>query len=396
MSCLLTRMLPALLLLAAGLAQATDFWLDLGFGLESQADRQAPLEEEVALQQTASSRFNLEHSLGASSRLGVQYGLAQRWQVQPGTGAVATQSDASDSGGAAGMGAEYRWRDLPDTLYRTEADDFALAQNLDRLQLQQFSSRGELTVGRQAISFGLSQQFSPVDVIMPARISAHERSYRPGVDAVRWRQAWGAVGEVDLGWVQGDDQALFARGYQQVDRWTLEGTVLTINRTQYLAGVGAQTAVGNWGIWQETAWLFGEEDAGLRLTLGADRQVLGDVYLVTEYHYNQPGSRRLDPAVAAGEFYQQGMVVPLGRHYVSVQAAVPPTPLTDVRAGALVNLGDGSALLTAGYQYSLTNNSRLDAALGVPVAGSLGTGELPDQEFALYPLAAAVNWTGTW
>ncbi|MCH8550676.1 MAG: hypothetical protein LAT62_01990 [Natronospirillum sp.] len=375
--------LAGLLLASPFVAADTDVWIDLNLGVETLTEPTDPLANPTLLQ-TAGSRFNLLYSAGPDVRLNLQYGLAQRYRLRQG----AVPGAGSDTA----LGADYRWEDLPDNLYSSPDDDLVLAQNLDRLNVQYFSSRGELIVGRQAISLGLSPQFSPVDVIMPARISAQERSYRPGVDAVRWRQPWAFFGELDLGWVQGVDQALFVRAYQQVDRWTLEATALTVNRSEHLLGVGAQTAAGEWGLWQESAWLFNEDDSGLRLTLGADRQIFGDVYVVSEYHYNQLGSRQPDMAALASDFYQQGLVVPLGRHYVGVQASAPVSALTDLQAGTVVNLGDESALLTAGFQHSLTNDSRLEGRVGVPVATR---SDAQASEFGLYPLTAALNWSAT-
>ncbi|TGG94086.1 hypothetical protein E4656_07875 [Natronospirillum operosum] len=377
--------LAGLLLASVAVAADTDVWIDLNLGVETQMERTEPLTD-PALTQTAGSRFNLLHHVDADVRLNLQYGLEQRLHVRRGSG-------LGGPGLASGApGADYRWEDLTSNLYSSPDDDLVLTQNLDRANVQYFGTRGELSAGRQAISLGLSPQFSPMDVIMPARISAQERSYRPGVDALRWRQPWGAFGELDLGWVQGSDQALFVRAYQQVDRWTLEATALTVNRSEHLLGVGAQTAVGDWGLWQESAWLFNEDDSGLRLTLGADRQIFGDVYVVGEYHYNQLGARRPDMTVLASDFYQQGLVVPWGRHYAGVQASAPVSALTDLQAGTVINLGDESALLTTGFQHSLTNDSRLEGTLGVPVATR---SEASASEFGLYPLTAALNWSAT-
>lgn len=345
-----------------------------------------------ALDQHLDGRVNASLFPGPNSELTLQYGLEQRWRFAQDEGST-DLADVLQPGGS-----DFRYRDLDAELVASDDGDFAVYQNLDRLYGLFYTPAGTVTVGRQAISFGLAKVFSPVDVVLPSGIRAQERSYRPGVDAARWLVPFGAVSELDVGWVVGDDNLAFVRGYSAIDMWTLEATALVLNESNALFGLGTQTAVGSWGLWQELAWLDGDDESGLRWTLGVDQQVFGDVYVVAEYHYNGLGddggsySQLTDPGV----FYRKGMVVPWGRHYLSVQASNPLTPLIQGQVGTTVNLLDGSALSTAALDWSVSNNSSVSVGLEWPMGTEpVVEDSVPSvsEEFGVYPSRLTVSWS---
>ncbi|MHA7879421.1 MAG: hypothetical protein ACX931_06510 [Saccharospirillum sp.] len=390
--------MPWLVALSLAASAEVFTWTDLNLGADAYAypelrnagsDNQPP---GWALDQRLDARWNLSAHPTPDLEFGLHYGLAQRWRLAQDDGE--TEFDRVEPSGP-----DFRLWDLDAELYSDEDGRLVLEQNLDRLYLLWHSDRGDLAIGRQAISFGLSRQFSPVDVVLPANIGARERSYRPGVDAVRWLQPLGQVGELDLGWVVGDDQLVFGRSYSPLGSLMLELTALTVNADHHLLGLGTQGAVGAWGWWQELAWLVSDAEQAVRLTLGTDQQVLDDLYLVLEYHFNGAGRHPADLASVQSNFYRKGMVVPLGRHYVSALASQPLTPLLSVQGNVLINLGDGSTLLNAGLDYSLSDNSRLDVGISLPVAeapavlgSEPGTVRLGD-EFGVYPARISVNWS---
>jgi hypothetical protein len=118
----------------------------------------------------------------------------------------------------------------------------------------------------------------------------------------------GSLGEIDLGYVAGDDfewaeSAAFARGrfYAARTDFALIGTVF---RENVMAGVDAARAVGGAGTWLEAAYVWaGENESSpgqpaeedyLRLSTGADYNFGSGVYVFAEYHYN--GAGESDPA----------------------------------------------------------------------------------------------------
>lgn len=356
---------------------AKDVWLDLGAGFDQQWQNGSGEDASV---QSLEARFNTIWYPQAPLEFGLQYGLEQRAFLA----GSATDTEPTT--------ADFRVADLDAALI--EDDDVALYQNLDRLYGQWFSPVGDITLGRQAIGFGLAKRFSPVDVVQPAGLRATERRYRPGVDAVRWLIPAGAVSEIDLGWVFGDDELLFARGYSQAGSTSLEFTALTLNQEQQLYGFGAQGSYKYWGLWQETAWLTDDDEEGLRLTLGFDQQLWRDIYLQFEYHFNGLGVDDSDDysALANSDFYRSGLVLPLARHYSSLQLVGSLGALYQFQLGSETNGNDGSQLSTASLVRSLGDNTELTVALTLPVERK-GINSNSSTEFGVYPTVFSVNWS---
>ena len=82
--------------------------------------------------------------------------------------------------------ANYRLTDI-DPLLIDEARRPVL-QNLDRLNIQLQFDQGDLTIGRQAITFGSARIINPTDVFLPYNVTALNTEYRIGVDAIRYQK----------------------------------------------------------------------------------------------------------------------------------------------------------------------------------------------------------------
>ncbi len=390
--------MAALVGLAVNAQAEVDVWWDLSAGADAVAypqvkglpdDAQPPA---WALDQALSGRLNLAWYPTTSLEVGVHYGLAEQARLAQADGDDALQQALESDP------ANFRWRDLDDTL--VDDDPVRIRQNLDRAYVRAYPGLGDITLGRQPISFGLARVYSPVDVILPTGLQAQEPDYRAGVDAVRWLVPLGAVSELDLGWVFGDDSVLFARGYTQAGRFTWEATALTVNQKHQVLGLGTQTSMGDWGLWQEMAVLATEQErdggTGFRATLGFDQQILDDVYVVAEYHFNSLGVDGDYAEISDSGWHQTGLVSPWGRHYLSLQASKPLSPLWQASLGQAVNLSDGGLLFTGALSRSLGNNSTLDLTFMHALA------ERPEviddeprilDEYGVYPSRIQVNWS---
>ncbi|MFY0665206.1 MAG: hypothetical protein JXQ97_11315 [Natronospirillum sp.] len=361
----------ALAALLVAVPASSESWVDVNLGSELQRPN-----EQTVVDQTALIRLNTQYAAPAGVTLNAHYGLAQRVRLvdEPGTGIADAQS----------MGADFRLWDLPAELWRSDGDNWVIEQNLDTLHGVFYWGEQEFTAGRQPISLGVSRQFSPLDVVVPQRIGAQERSYRPGVDAIRWRNPLGLTGEMDVGWVFGQDNLLFARATQQWGTVSAEFTALTLNQAQWIVGLSTQTYAGDWGLWQESAWLQDDVLSGARITLGVDRSVWRDVYVVAEYHYNGVG----EAANMTSDFFQKGLVTLGKQHYVALNASATPSPLVNLNLGLLHNIQDTDTLLLGNVGRSLGNNTQVDATFEVPL-----TEHDSGTEFAQIPLRLAVLWS---
>jgi hypothetical protein len=166
--------------------------------------------------------------------------------------------------------------------------------------------RFDLFVGRQAIAWGSAKAINPSDIIAPFLYTEIDTEDRVGVDAARLRMAAGSLGEVDLGYVAGDDfkweeSAAFARGKFYAGK-TDFALIAMVFRENAMASADVTRAVGGAGTWCEAAYVWaGPLDARadstsnndyLRLSAGADYNFASGIYTFLEYHYNGAGARR--------------------------------------------------------------------------------------------------------
>jgi hypothetical protein len=271
-------------------------------------------------------------------------------------------------------------------------DNFVVLQNLDRASLTLRLSALDLSVGRQAIAWGSARGINPTDVIAPFLFTEIDTEHRIGVDAARARIPAGALGEVDAGYIAGEDFAADKSAvYARVKFYAAHTDIAVLAmrfRRQSLAGLDLARAIGSAGAWLEVAAVRNDDDARTdspaagtsvdreayaRFSAGLDYSLGNGTYLYAEYHYNGAGAS--DPAfyslVATTPAYTDGAVYLLGRHYLIPGLSWPATPLWTVTASALVGLSDGSWMLAPIVEYNVRENFYLSAG------GFAGFGERP-------------------
>ncbi len=258
-------------------------------------------------------------------------------------------------------------------------DDLTLRTRIDRLSLGLSLPGLELVVGRQALSFGRSQIFTPLDLVGPFTPAFIDREYKPGVDAAR----------ADL--YAGTSTALtLAAAY--AGSWDLRGLHLlaqgqtTLGTTDVVLFLGAVQGDAVLGL--SLAGTAGGTGltADLALTLPADRAPFfrgaaglfgrpsARTTMVAELYVQTLGStapgRMLsitgDPRFRRGEIWLMGVLYGA----VAVQQELRPT----VRANlaALVNMLDPSIFASPSVVWSVGDGAEL-------VGGAmLGLGKRPD------------------
>lgn len=302
----------------------------------------------------------------------------------------------------------YRIDDPDLVLYPSEVDstdNFVVTHNLDRLYLKFEAPRFDFILGRQAVAWGSARGLNPTDVIAPFLFTEIDMENRLGVDAARLRIPIGDLGEVDTGYVAGEDarfnnSALYARIRQYLVGMDVALTGMQFLQ-QTLLGIDFARGVGGFGTWLEAAYVWVSEDARMssplygtqyddtwwaRLSTGADYSLGNGFYFFCEYHYNSPGST--DPADYRYEVlapaYTGGNVYLFGKHYLVPGFTWPVTPLWNATGSALWNLPDGSVLITATAQYNFAENFYLDLAAFL----GLGANPIYDPQGAGLPIVA--------
>jgi len=279
---------------------------------------------------------------------------------------VASRRTALDNRTLAGASNAWRFSDIAPRLSSGSRHD--IFQNLDRFNLQLSMPEGDLTLGRQAITFGASRIISPTDIFLPFDVRTFNKEYRVGVDGLRFQRPIGSLGELDVGYIAGDQaRSVNSSAYVQV-RVNAGGNdmfgVYARFVDQTLVGAGVQRALGELGFWAEAAHVSGDQDYW-RASLGVDHAFGENVFGQIEYHFNGAGTA--DPEDYAALFttpaYRSGGIFLLGEHYLMPSLAVTLSALSALNVAAFINLSDHSAFASLSVQRSLSDN--LYADLGI-------------------------------
>lgn len=300
----------------------------------------------------------------------------------------------------------FRIDDLDDHILPSEwkgTESFSLLQNLDRLSIRFRLPFSNLTLGRQAIYWGVSKSVSPTDFIAPFQYGTIDMEYRVGVDAVRSTFPIGMMSELDAGWVFGKNahfskSAIWLRGRFYMLQ-TDAVLIAACFRENLMLGGSLNRAIGEATGWLELAFVSTavfcgdapdeEKEVFWSASAGMDRSWFNaSLYGYLEYHFNSPGaddSEDYDAAIATPA-YTAGSIYLLGRHYLSPGITWTPMPLLNISGQALINLTDPSAYVTLMGEYSITENITLNAGTsrGMGESCDSETGELRS-EFGFWP-----------
>jgi hypothetical protein len=287
-------------------------------------------------------------------------------------------------------------------------DHVALFQNLDRVYFTASATHFDLVVGRQAIAWGSAHAINPTDIIAPFLYTEIDTEDRIGVDAARLRIATGSLGELDLGYVAGEDfqwaeSAAFLRGRFSTLK-TDVALLFMAFRENALVGLDVARSVGDAGAWCEAGYVWAGVlndtssvgngmDYG-RVSIGADYNfnIGNGLYAFLEYHYNGAGTGDahdyLTNVQTNPTAYLDGAVYLLGKQYLIPGVSYQLTPLTLLFGELLVNLSDGSFLVYPYIEYNISENVYLS------VGGYAAVGDNPavlnnqvvlNSEFGTYP-----------
>ena len=276
------------------------------------------------------------------------------------------------------VGDSYRLTDIEASL-SDEDDKNQIYQNLDRLNVQIRLDAGDVTIGRQAISFGAARVINPTDVFLPFNVQTFNTEYRTGVDAVRFQRPWGDLGEVDVGIVLGDDakretSAAFVQLRNNIDGKDINFALIEYAE-QTLVGAGIQSELGDMGFWFEAAYTDGDVDY-VRASTGLDYAFTENTFGQIEFHYNGAGSHQPEDYLAqlTTRPYQRGGVFLLGENYLMPSLSVQASPLWTIGIQAIINLDDDSAFTSISLEYNVAENFYMDFGVYIFSGDDLSAG----------------------
>lgn len=301
-----------------------------------------------------------------------------------------SESFLSTGGGSGG----YRAFDFDEMLFplkSAEAENLAVYHNLDRAFVSIYLPFGDVYAGRQAISWGSAHVINPTDIIAPYSVSNLNTKEKRGVDALRLRMPVGAMGEIDIGYVAGDEfklneSAVFAR-----TRFYAAGTDIALLAMDFqenlLIGGDATRSIGGAGSWIEAAYVVPDAFSGndpaaeqqyVKVSAGMDYNFGPKFYGYAEYHYNSAGksdtAKYADIELRPEEHlaYTEGSVYLRGQHYGALGGTYQLSPLLPVNGIVLLNLNDFSAHVSLDFDYNFTENVYISGG------GIFGLGASPE------------------
>ncbi len=272
---------------------------------------------------------------------------------------------------------QYRVDDPGPLVYPDEysqINNFMLYENLDRLYLGINTGFSDLYIGRQAIAWGSARTVNPTDVFVPYSYDELNVEDRLGVDAVRWRIPLGFMGEIDAGYLFGNDfeyeqSGMYLRTKHYLCR--TDFSLMAVNfKENLMLGVDLARSIGGAGTWFEAAFVAPDafnpdgrvsgDDDYVKLTVGADYSLTPELYGFLEYHFNGAGSDDNEFNLA-GTAYSEGGTFLLGKHYINPGFTYQITPLIIFSGSAMYNLSDNSCLLIPNLEFNIAPNIYLAA-----------------------------------
>ena len=301
----------------------------------------------------------------------------------------------------------YRVKDI-DTVLAHSGQHVKALQNLDRFNYQYNHQQGDLTLGRQVISFGSARFINPSDIFIPFGIQTLNQEYRVGIDAIRYQYYLNDVTMIDMGVVVGRDakkanSAIFLRNKLSMNGSDIETIFIQLDNA-WLAGAGVERALGDFGFWFETAYMNRQKTNNYwRTSIGADYAVNNNIVLMLEYHYNGAGHHNPSHYNTNDDNYntddngsanQESGVFLLGKNYLIPAISWLVTPLISINANAFININDHSTFINLSSEVSWSDNLYSDFGLYLSTGNdnlTLQTNITPPlnmaSEFGAYPLS---------
>ncbi len=275
---------------------------------------------------------------------------------------------------------------------------------LDRVNLKFSLPWLDVTVGRQAITFGKAYFWNPLDVFLAFDPRQFDRDYKAGVDALRVDIPLGDFSGVTLVGAAGRDDAgmdfgatwygsaVLARAFTNLGNWDLAvqgGKIFG----GYQVGAAFSGELGPIEVRGEGAYFFAMDVDPLpdHLTgvLGVGHRFEFDLLIEAEYLYN--GSGDADILQKALERLVSGRTFHMGEHLFGMVVNYEILPILRGSLAWIFSFSDYSSLLQPGFVLSVSDEADFifGAIIALGARPSGGSGSIFDvelqSEFGTYP-----------
>ncbi len=305
----------------------------------------------------------------------------------------------------------FNMKNLNYRVYDVSSSDFGnfhINHNIDRLLATFYLGFSDVTVGRQAISFGSARCVNPTDVISALNQTSLDKEYRSGVDGLKFVFPIGDLSQLETGLLFNSkfkDYSAFIRTKMNFLEFDLSFIFIKY-QLNFLFGIDIEKSILDFMWWFEGAysWLDRKSDNDIgnmvRFSSGLDRTFSEKFYAFIEYHYNGAGFD------VPAQYYQASFrnayissrVFLLSKHYIIPGLSWAISPLFSLSAILFTNLLDHSFFFSPTISYNFSKNWFFDFII------IYGVGETPtktpqndiiyNSEFGAYGklLALSLRW----
>jgi hypothetical protein len=302
---------------------------------------------------------------------------------------------------AGGVPSSYRFTDA--SWVWGETEDVRASLWLDRLSVKLSAPKLDVTLGRQAITFGKAHFWNPLDVFLAFDPRQFDREYKPGVDAARVDvylgeaagiSVVGAIGRTGVGNEPGATwygTSILGRAYANAWNWdfTAQGGKV---RGGMQVGAAAAGEIGPVGVTAEAAAFFPLPEETLLgnhavATAGASYRFGFGLNVEAAYLYNGAGDA--SNLLRALQRVIEGRSYHMSEHLLGLFLGYDELPLLKISLGYVLSFSDFSQLIQPSFELSISDEA--DLLFGALI----GIGARPDgvslvdpglrSEFGTYP-----------
>ncbi len=296
--------------------------------------------------------------------------------------------------GTGGGPLPYRFVPLQTAFGEKRASDVHAQLFVDRLSFKLSFSQADVTLGRQALTFGKAYFWNPLDVFLAFGSTQFDRDYKAGVDGARIDIPLGDFSGVTLVGVIGNhktddlyfDSAMVARAYGTVGEWdlALQGGKI---RGGYQIGAATTGEVFTIELRAEAAYFLAmkEEplDDNLTAVVGVGRRFESTLYFQAEHLFNGGSTSSL---LGSLSLMGAGRLQQASRNVTGITVSYEILPVLIGSVTTLIEWDNLSMLLQPGLSYSAADEVDLMAGAIIAVGSRPEAGFLPipTSEFGTY------------
>jgi hypothetical protein len=259
-----------------------------------------------------------------------------------------------------------------------------ISHELDRFAIKIPLSFGDLTLGRQVLSWGTGRFWNPTDVLSPFPPTAVDREVRRGFDAARLAIALGEVTQLDLIYLPREKPWEMGGVVRfQTNLFGFDGS-LSVGKyiDDLVFGADLVGDLGPIGVHAEGAYTLqlaslgsGSVSVGehfFRGVIGAEAKPHEKLLLMLEYGFNGYGTARASryATVLASDRVRRGEIFGAGKHQLAFAGAFLASDIFSAQLAVLSNVSDPSFLIVPSFEWSVTQWLLLRGGASIPLGAT--------------------------